>query len=115
VLRNQWQEWDTLTGRWATENDKTNFFTLAAYAAQNRQAKIFNNTPATPQGGGGVRFTVGGDPAADFKDFLGFVDAFTINKVNTPVNPGRPDNTPNQLLVYDFDCVHVHNPPLVHP
>jgi hypothetical protein len=111
VLLNQWQEWDTLAGRWAKETDPTNFFRLATYVAQNPNAKIFNNTPTTPQGGGGIRFTVGGDPAADFKDFLGFVDGFTINRIGTSVNPGEPVNTPNQLLVYDFDCVHEHERP----
>ena len=109
VLLNEWQEWDTLNGRWAKENDITNFFTFATFVAQNPNAKILNNTP-TPafQGGGGIRFTVGGDPAADFKDYLGFVDGFTINKIGTSDNPGQPVNTPNQLLVYDFDCVHEH-------
>lgn len=110
VVLNQWQEWDVFAGGWGKENAIGTpgfaLFTLAAYVAENPQARILNTSPAVPNGGGGVRFTVGGD-SPDFKNFKGYIDGFTINRPDDNGNTKQPSN--KQLLVYDFDCVHKHH------
>lgn len=100
VMQNVWQEWNALTGFWRYQYDDENapLKSLATIIATYPNARIFNNDPSveSPNDGGGVRFTVGGDPMEDYRDFKGYVDGFTINSVNAV--------TSFQQKVYDFSC-----------
>lgn len=79
VTLNTWQKWDPDIGGWWSLNDSAfgpPLTTLASYAAQYPTAVIRNGTGPTK---GGVRLTAGFGGPADWGNFVGNADAFTIN------------------------------------
>ncbi|HKP37939.1 MAG TPA: hypothetical protein VJT71_13865 [Pyrinomonadaceae bacterium] len=79
VAFSTWQHWNAGVGGWWSANDSAGgppLTTLAGYATQYPNAVIRNSTGATK---GGLRLTAGFGGPADWGNFNGNVDAFSIN------------------------------------
>jgi hypothetical protein len=80
VTTNTWQTWNALPGGWWSQNaiagagPGTNVKALSAYIAAQPNARIVN----TSTGFGGVQLVAGRGSAADWMNFIGNADCFTI-------------------------------------
>lgn len=82
VTLDTWQTWDADAGAWWSANDSAGgppLTTLAAYAAQYPGAKIATDAPA-------VRIQSGGG-APTWNNFVGNIDAFTVNGTTYDFEP----------------------------
>lgn len=95
-ILNQWQQWNTLSGRWYTEiatiTGLPEYATIAQLAAQYPNARIID-TPPVGNNGEGVRFTIGGNPRPLFDNTIGYFDALIIGTKKQP-----------QSIMFDFSC-----------
>ncbi len=96
VTLNSWQQWDALQGIWyfeaATISGLPEKTTIAQLAILHPNARIID-TPPVGHNGEGVRFTIGGNPRANYDNTVGYFDALIIGTRNQ-----------QQSTLFDFTC-----------
>lgn len=99
VVLNTWQQWDALQGTWHIEAGELPEFPDAQVTIQElislpqyADARIIDTEPIG-HNGEGVRFTIGGNPRADYDNTIGYFDALII---------GTKDRRHSTL--FDFAC-----------